>query len=125
MDNANHDTLDLNPNQMEALRILWDETGLKPGEIQERFSWPVNNATLRSCLRVLMAKGFVIRAKQGKAYCYQAVAPRKKLFRQTALRMATVFADGTAGGLVSAMLKAGVLNKDELKSLRKKMKKRA
>jgi len=117
--------LDLNRNQLEALRILWDEAGLKPAEIQERFAWPLNNATLRSVLRVLMRQGYVIRVKRGKAFYYQTVAPRNELLKHTAARMAEVFADGTLGGLVAAIVKQGGLSKDELKLVRKQVKKRS
>ncbi len=116
--------LDLNRNQLEALRILWDESGLKPAEIQARFSWSLNNATLRSVLRVLMRQGYVIRVKRGKAFHYQTVAPRNELLRQTALRMAEVFTNGSQGELVSAIIKHGNLSKGELKRVRKQVKKR-
>lgn len=116
--------LDLNRNQLEALRILWGETGLKPAEIQARFGWPLNNATLRSVLRVLMAKGYVIRVKRGKAFHYQTVAPRNELLKQTAARMAEVFAGGSQGELLAAIVKHGALSKDELKLVRKQIKKR-
>jgi len=117
--------LDLGRNQREVLRVLWDEPGLKPAEIQARFAWPLNNATLRSVLRVLMRKGYVIRARQGKAFHYQAVAPRKELLRQTAQRMAELFTQGSQGELVAAIVKVGDLSRDELKGVRKAVKKRA
>ena len=42
---------ELNANELEVLGILWAEAPLKPQQIEEAFSWPIENATLRSVLR--------------------------------------------------------------------------
>ena len=52
---------DLNRNELEAMRILWEHGMMKPAEIQEEFSWPIENATLRSVHAGLIEKGHVRR----------------------------------------------------------------
>jgi hypothetical protein len=66
--------ISLNDNELEALRILWEHGDLKPADIQDRFSWPIENATLRSVLVNLVAKKQANRRLQGKAFFYAAYA---------------------------------------------------
>jgi predicted transcriptional regulator len=78
---------ELNRNELEAMRVLWEKGTLKPGEIQEGFAWDIENATLRSVLRVLMDKGYVARRKKGKAYFYRAKASRRSVLKNVAGRI--------------------------------------
>ena len=91
---------DLNPNEVEVLRILWDLGPRKPAEIQTAFGWKIENATLRSVLRGLIEKRLLVREKQGKAFYYRARVTRRSQLRRTARRMAEVFAGGSTAVLV-------------------------
>ncbi|MCZ6652583.1 MAG: BlaI/MecI/CopY family transcriptional regulator, partial [Planctomycetota bacterium] len=109
----------LNQNELEVMRILWQDGPLKPAEIQERFSWEIENATLRSVLRLLMDKGKVGRRKQGKAYHYRARVKRSTQLSQTARRLAFVFAGGSAGDLILELVKSEKLTPQEIDELRR------
>ena len=66
--------ISLHQNELEALRILWEGGELKPAEIQAKFSWPIDNGTLRSALENLVEKKHITRKQQGKAFYYEGVA---------------------------------------------------
>ena len=89
---------DLNQNELETMRILWDTESLKPAEIQEQFAWSIENATLRAVLRNLVDKKLVTRRKSGKAFFYKAKKQRGTQFARTMQRMAEVFAGGSLWG---------------------------
>ena len=108
---------ELNKNELEAMRILWKNGPLKPAEIQHRFSWPIENATLRSVLRVLMDKAHIKRHKKGKAYYYQPKASRRGVFSKMARRMAEVFSAGSAADLIAQLIKTERLTKEEIQEL--------
>ena len=86
---------DLSKNELEALRILWERKNLKPAEIQESFSWTIENATLRSILVNLVEKGHVTRRLHGKAYRYEARVPKATLLQATSRALARVFSGGS------------------------------
>jgi BlaI family transcriptional regulator, penicillinase repressor len=109
----------LNQNELETMRILWDAESLKPAEIQERFGWHIENATLRSVLRKLVERNLAARRKQGKAYLYKATKPRRTQFARTMQRMAEVFTGGSKSGLIFELLKREKLTPEELKQLRR------
>ena len=110
---------ELNKNELEAMRILWEKGSLKPAEIQESFSWSIENATLRSVLRILMKKGFVKRRKKGKAYFYMAKASRQNILKNMFQRMAQVFSGGSYSELIAQLIKSEKLSKKEIEELKR------
>ncbi len=110
---------DLNKNELEALRILWEKGALKPAQIQELFSWDMDNGTLRSVLRVLMDKGHVERRKNGKAFYYRAQGSRHGVLSGMIKRLAHVFAGGSTAGLITELIKSEKLKKEEIEELKK------
>ena len=109
---------DLNKNELEAMRVLWEKGALKPADIQEEFEWPIENATLRSVLRLLVEKGHARREKKGKAYFYRASASRGSLLDSMAQRMARVFSGGSAADLIAQLIRAEELSDEEIETLR-------
>jgi len=109
----------LNQNELEALRILWEHGDQKPGEIQEHFAREIDNGTLRSVLRVLMDKGFVMRTKQGRAYVYRAKASRERLLARMMNQMAHVFAGGSQENLLLQLVKSEALSPETVAELKR------
>lgn len=110
---------DLNKNELEALRILWGRGALKPAQIQADFSWPIENATLRSVLAVLLEKRLVTREKCGKAFFYQAKGSPGSVMSRMARLMAHVFSGGSAAGLIAQLIQSERLSPDEIEALRR------
>ena len=42
--------MQLNENELEVLRLLWQRTPQKPTDLQADFGWDIDNGTLRSVL---------------------------------------------------------------------------
>ncbi|HEY3756974.1 MAG TPA: BlaI/MecI/CopY family transcriptional regulator [Opitutaceae bacterium] len=97
----------LNQNELEVLRILWAGEERKPADIQEAFSWPIENATLRSVLVNLVEKGHVIRRLQGKAFFYSAKVPKATLLQGAVQALARVFSGGSTSALVAQLVETG------------------
>jgi BlaI family transcriptional regulator, penicillinase repressor len=108
-----------NRSELEAMRILWDGGPLKPSEIQAEFSWPIENATLRSVLRALMDKGDVKRRRKGKAFYYQANASREGLLAGMVRQMAHVFSGGSSANLIMQLIETERLSPKEIEELRR------
>lgn len=109
---------DLNRNELEALRVLWEHGRSKPADIQKHFGWPIENATLRSVLRVLVEEGHATRTKVGKAFFYQAKASRKSLLARMARRLSEVFAGGSTAALVAQLMEVENLSAEDIRELR-------
>lgn len=111
-------TVSLNQNELEALRILWEKGELKPAEIQADFSWPIENATLRSVLVNLVEKKHVTRHLQGKAFFYAARVPKATMLQQLTHHLARVFAGGSHRELVAQLVETADLKRADLALLR-------
>lgn len=109
----------LNPAELEVLGILWNEAPLKPAQIQEAFSRPIENATLRSVLRGLVEQGLLSREREGKAYFYSPASAPQQVRRKITDRLASVFAEGSRVGLIAQLIKDEKLSAAELDELKK------
>ncbi|TWU35963.1 BlaI/MecI/CopY family transcriptional regulator [Novipirellula artificiosorum] len=109
---------ELNENEREALRILWQAPDQKPAEIQAAFGWSIENATLRSVLRNLLQKGYLSRKKSGKAFAYRARTRRSAQFSRTMQRMAEVFTGGSKTDLIMELLRREKLSDADLAMLK-------
>lgn len=107
----------LNQNELEALRILWEEGELKPAEIEARFGWPIENATLRSVLVNLVEKKQVHRRRRGKAYYYAARVPKATMLQGMMGMLKRVFAAGSSKALVAQLLETGDIKPSDLKAI--------
>jgi len=107
--------IELNQNELEALRILWERGELKPAEIQAHFSWPIENATLRSVLVNLVRKKHITRKLQGKAFFYSARVPKSTLLHTVMQTLARVFAGGSHHELVTQLVETADLKAADLK----------
>jgi predicted transcriptional regulator len=116
---ANDFHADLNPAELEALGILWADAPLKPAEIEAAFSYPIENATLRSVLRGLVEKGFLKRELDGKAYFYRPAKAARTVRRKLTERLASVFADGSRLGLIAQLIQDEKLTPEQLQELHK------
>jgi BlaI family transcriptional regulator, penicillinase repressor len=112
------DMTSLNQNELEALRILWERGELKPAEIQARFSWPIENATLRSVLVNLVGKRHITRRLQGKAFFYAARVPKATLLQTTMDALARIFAGGSHQELVVQLMETSDIKPADLKLVR-------
>ena len=110
--------ISLNQNELEALRVLWERGELKPAEIQARFSWPIENATLRSVLVNLVEKGHITRRRQGKAFYYAARVPKATLLQTLMHTLARVFAEGSHRELVAQLVETADIKLADLKLIR-------
>jgi BlaI family transcriptional regulator, penicillinase repressor len=114
-----HTMEDINKNKMEALRILWENGALKPAEIQAKFSWEIENATLRSVLALLVEKDVVTREKRGKAFYYQAKKTQRSMLSKMAQMMAHVFTGGSTSNLIAQLIQNEKLSKQDIDELRR------
>ena len=111
-------TLSLNENELETLRILWEQGESKPAEIQSCFAWPIENATLRSVLVNLVEKKHATRRLRGKAFFYAACVPKATLLQTMTSGLARIFAGGAPEELVAQLMETSDIKPEDLILLR-------
>ncbi len=105
-------------NELEVLRLLWEEAPQKPAQIQESFGWAIDNGTLRSVLVGMVDRGLLKRKKNGRAYVYSPKVRRDAQFRQMVRRLAEVFTGGSTGQLLMELAEKERLTPEEIERLK-------
>jgi len=105
----------LNENELEVLRLLWQEAPQKPAEIQKSFGWEID---LRSVLVAMVDNELLKRKKSGKAFLYSPRVRRETLLKRMVGQIANVFAEGSTGKLLMELAKVEKLSDQELNELR-------
>jgi BlaI family transcriptional regulator, penicillinase repressor len=110
---------DFNRTQLHIMQILWDaDDALKPSELEARFEWPIENATLRSVLALLLERGDIDRVKRGKAYHYFSRRPKSAAVSEMLSGLARLFGAGSRVGLLSQLMQEDSLTDEEIRQLR-------
>ncbi len=113
------DIPDFNRTQLHVMQILWSsDEPLKPGEIESRFEWPIENATLRSVLAVMLERGDVDREKRGKAFHYFARRRKNAAMADMLTGLAKVFGSGSRVGLIAQLIQDESFSPEEARQLR-------
>lgn len=116
---------DLRRSHLHILQILWDAgEALKPAQIEERFQWPIENATLRSVLAVLVERGELKRERVGKAYHYGPARPRQETLAELSTGLAEVFSGGSKTRLLAQLLQDDSLSEEDVQYLNQIVRKR-
>jgi len=97
---------------------LWQVGESKPAEIQAHFSWPIENATLRSVLLNLVGKKQISRRLKGKAYYYCACVPKATLLQAMTQTLARVFAGGSSRELVVQLMETSDIKPEDIELIR-------
>lgn len=108
----------INDNELEVMRLLWDDAPRKPGEIQEEFGWAIDNGTLRSVLVGMVERGLLKRERRGRAFVYWPRTRRDTQLQQMTRRLAEVFTGGSTGQLLMALAEKEKLTPEELARLK-------
>ncbi len=108
----------LNENEMEALRILWEQGKSKPAEIQTHFAWEIDNGTLRSTLVTLVRKKHASRQRDGKAFYYSARVPKATALQSLTRGLARIFSGGSERELVAQLVDTTDITPEDLQVIR-------
>ncbi|MDF1658891.1 MAG: BlaI/MecI/CopY family transcriptional regulator [Verrucomicrobiales bacterium] len=110
---------DFNKTQLHIMQLLWDaDEALKPSEIEAKFTWPIENATLRSVLAVMLERGDLDREKRGKAFHYFPRQQKTAAVSDMLSGLARLFGSGSRVGLLSQLMQEDSFSEEEIQQLR-------
>lgn len=107
--------------ELRVMKVLWDhgETGVD--EIQEGLEaagHPLAQPSIRTMLNILGKKKMVARRQEGRRFLYRAAVEREAATGEFVEDMVERVFEGSASGLVAALLQKGDLSPDERKRVR-------
>jgi len=103
----------------EVMQAVWDGGTCTVEAVHRIVSRKrkLKEATVRTLLRRLEQKGYLRHESDGRAYAYRAVEPARSLAARAVRQIIDRFCRGSVEELVSGMVEAKVLKKDDIEEL--------
>lgn len=107
----------LTEREAQIMAVLWERGRATADEVRRDLPGTPHDSTVRTLLRVLLRKGFVVREAEGKAHTYRPAVERTKA-QQSALRSVLArFFGGSAEDLVLRLIEDEQLSPEQLDAL--------
>lgn len=105
----------------EVMQAVWDGETCTVEAVYRVVSRKRNlkETTVRTLLRRLELKGYLRHEPEGRAYLYRAVEPARSLAARAVRQIIDRFCRGSVEELVSGMVEAKVLKKEDIEELEK------
>jgi BlaI family penicillinase repressor len=112
------DTLpDLGDLEREVMHIVWARGPIAAQTVREELERPLRESTVRTVLRRLEEKGFVIHAIEGRTFLYRAAEARGHFAARAVKRVVDWFCEGSVDEMLVGMVDAKMLNSEQLQKL--------
>jgi|SRR5215813_11506110 len=110
----------LTPAQLEIMNLFWEQGELGVAQVWKLLSArrKVARNTVQTMLTRLVERGWLLARPEGKAFCFRASRPRKSTLRRMVSQLLDTAFDGSASGMVMALLEARRLSADEAQHIR-------
>ena len=119
-DTAHPSQSKLTPAQLEIMNLFWEQGELGVAQVWKllRARRKVARNTVQTMLTRLAERGWLLARPEGKAFCFRASRPRKSTLRRMVSQLLDTAFDGSASGMVMALLEARRLSADEAEHIR-------
>ncbi len=110
----------LSDAQLEIMNIIWDRGETTVGDVWKVLSArrPVARNTVSTMVTRLEEKGWLRHRVREGSYLYSATYPRDKVLPRLVRRLVDAAFQGSAEGLVLALLQGGRLSPEQLERIR-------
>lgn len=108
----------LTEREAQIMDALWRLSEATAEEIRAELPGEPHDSTVRTLLRVLEGKGFVVHETRGKTFIYRAAAARDKVQRKALRSFLARLFGGSAEDLVLRLLEDEQITPEQLAQLR-------
>jgi predicted transcriptional regulator len=116
------DTLpDLGTLEREVMQLIWENGPLTAETVRERLERPLKESTVRTVLRRLEEKGYVVHEVDGRTYIYTATQPRAVAAAKAVQRIVDWFCNGSVEEVLVGMVDSAMLDQKQLRMLADKV----
>lgn len=109
----------LTPREAQVMDAIWRLGEATAERVRESLPEPLHDSSVRTLLRVLETKGYLLHEVRGKAYVYRAAVGRTKAQRHALRSLLARFFGGSAEDLVLRLIEDERITPEQLDALRK------
>jgi BlaI family penicillinase repressor len=114
----------LSPLEHELMALVWQRGEVTADEVVATLKRPLKNATVRTLLRRLEAKGYVGHTVRGRAFVYHPRVAETRVATGALRRVVQRFFGGSASRLLVGLVDEGLIDRDELKAVSRRLARR-
>ncbi len=107
--------------EREVMQVIWANGRLTAETVREKLPRRLKESTVRTVLRRLEEKGYVIHAVEGRTFIYQATHPRGRVAAKAVQRIVDWFCDGSVEEVLVGMVDSAMLDQQQLRMLADKV----
>jgi BlaI family transcriptional regulator, penicillinase repressor len=100
-----------------VMNIVWADGPLSSEAIREKLDRKLKEATVRTVLRRLEAKGYVTHATENRTFIYSAAEPRQRVAARAVKRIVDWFCDGSVDEVLVGLVDAKMLDRKQIDRL--------
>ena len=112
---------DLGDLEREVMQLIWANGRLTAETVREKLARRLKESTVRTVLRRLEEKGYVVHAVEGRTYVYQATHPRGMIAAKAVQRIVDWFCNGSVEEVLVGMVDSAMLDQRQLRMLADKV----
>lgn len=103
------------------MTIVWARGSVTAAAVTDALDRPLTNATVRTLLRRLEAKGYVRHVVEGRVFVYSPRVAEAQAGAGAVRRIVQRFFGGSASRLVSGLVDEGLITPEEVRALSKRL----
>jgi BlaI family transcriptional regulator, penicillinase repressor len=112
-----HDPAELGELESSILSIVWREGSVTAEQVREALDRPLTDSTVRTMLRRLEEKGYIVHSMENRAFVYRPAESRQRVAGRAAKRIVDWLCEGSVETLLVGMVDSKVLDGAELQRL--------
>lgn len=114
---SDHDPAELGELEREILSIVWRLGTTTAEQTREELNRPLKDSTVRTVLRRLEEKGYLVHSLENRTFVYRPSESRQKVAGRAVQRIVDWFCEGSVEALLVGMVDSKVLDRAELQRL--------
>jgi BlaI family transcriptional regulator, penicillinase repressor len=111
----------LSPLEHDVMTVVWDRGPSTAETIGGALRRPLKNATVRTLLRRMEAKGYIRHRSEGRTFVYEGRVRPGQAASGAVRRIIDRFCGGSAATLLLGLVDEGVIDRRELRELEKRL----
>jgi len=114
---SGHDPVELGQLERDILSIVWRLGKVTAEQVREAMDRPLKDSTIRTVLRRLEEKGYLMHDVDNRTFIYSPAESRQRVAGRAVKRIVDWFCEGSVEALLVGMVDSKVLGREELKLL--------
>jgi BlaI family penicillinase repressor len=108
---------DLGNLEREVMQLIWANGPLTAEAAREKLARRLKESTVRTVLRRLEEKGYVVHEVDGRTYIYEATQPRAVAAAKAVQRIVDWFCNGSVEEVLVGMVDSAMVDQKQLRAL--------